>query len=40
MVGKEQKPSFLACDWLLEQFGVDLEQARANFAAFVADAQT
>jgi len=37
MVGSEPTPPFLACDWLLEQFGVDRAQAQANFAAFVAE---
>jgi hypothetical protein len=36
MVGSEPTPPFLACDWRLEQFGVDRAQAQANFAAFVA----
>lgn len=36
MVGREPVPSYLACDWLVGQFGFELGQAQANFAAFVA----
>ena len=36
MVGKEPVPPYLACDWLVEQFGFELRHAQANFAAFVA----
>ncbi len=35
MVGRERKPTFLACEWLVGQFGFDPAQAQANFAAFV-----
>lgn len=35
-VGTEASPSFLATDWLVDQFGTDIDHARANFAAFVA----
>jgi hypothetical protein len=35
MVGKEPVPRYLASNWLLKQFGVELGQAQANFAAFV-----
>jgi REP-associated tyrosine transposase len=39
MVGKEPVPAFLASDWLLEQFGFHLNQAQANFAAFIRAAE-
>jgi hypothetical protein len=35
MIGKEPAPTFLTADWLLTEFGVGIEQARVNFAAFV-----
>jgi hypothetical protein len=35
MVGKEPVPPYLACNWLLQQFGVEPGQAQANFAAYV-----
>jgi putative transposase len=35
MIGKEPVPPYLACNWLLQQFGVELGQAQANFAAYV-----
>lgn len=35
MIGKEPAPTFLTSDWLLTEFGVGIEQARVNFAAFV-----
>jgi len=36
--GEVRVPTFLTVDWLLAQFGHDLESARAGFARFVADA--
>jgi hypothetical protein len=38
-VGKEPAPSFLTSDWLLSEFGVGIEQARVNFAAFIRAAE-
>jgi putative transposase len=35
MIGKEPMPTFLTSDWLLAEFGVGMEQARVNFAAFI-----
>lgn len=35
MVGREPKSPFLSCEWLVGQFGFELAQAQANFAAFV-----
>jgi hypothetical protein len=32
-------PPFLSSDWLLPEFGVGIEQARVNFAAFVSAAE-
>jgi REP element-mobilizing transposase RayT len=34
-IGREPPPCFLITDWIAEQFGTDLDHARANFAAFV-----
>ena len=34
-VGRKPVPPYLACNWLLHQFGLELGQAQANFAAFV-----
>jgi REP element-mobilizing transposase RayT len=39
MIGKEPMPAFLNSDWLLEEFGVGMEQARVNFAAFICAAE-
>jgi hypothetical protein len=39
MTGKEPMPAFLNSDWLLTEFGVGMEQARVNFAAFVRAAE-
>ncbi len=39
MTGKEPIPAFLSSDWLLAEFGVGMEQARANFAAFIRAAE-
>jgi putative transposase len=39
MVGKEPMPGFLTSDWLLAEFGVGMEQARTNFAAFIRAAE-
>ncbi len=39
MIGKEPMPAFLSSDWLLTEFGVGLEQARVNFAAFIRAAE-
>jgi hypothetical protein len=39
MMGKEPMPAFLSSDWLLTEFGVGIEQARVNFAAFIRDAE-
>jgi REP element-mobilizing transposase RayT len=36
MVGLAPAPRFLTVDWLLEQFGRDREDARRNYARFVA----
>jgi putative transposase len=33
-IGKEAAPAFLCTDWLLHQFGDDVEHARANFVGF------
>jgi putative transposase len=35
MLGKETVPSFLEATWILGEFGLTLEQAQANFAAYV-----
>ena len=39
MIGKEPTPAFLSSDWLLTEFGVGIEQARVNFAAFIRAAE-
>ena len=39
MIGKEPAPAFLNSDWLLSEFGVGMEQARVNFAAFIRAAE-
>lgn len=39
LVGKDPMPPFLSSDWLLAEFGVGIEQARVNFAAFVRAAE-
>jgi putative transposase len=39
MLGKEPAPTFLSSDWLLTEFGVSIEQARVNFAAFIRAAE-
>jgi REP-associated tyrosine transposase len=39
IIGKEPMPAFLTADWLLAEFGVGMEQARVNFAAFVRAAE-
>jgi putative transposase len=39
MIGKEPAPAFLSSDWLLTEFGVGIEQARVNFAAFIRAAE-
>jgi hypothetical protein len=39
MIGKEPAPAFLTADWLLTEFGVGMEQARMNFAAFIREAE-
>jgi REP element-mobilizing transposase RayT len=36
--GEVRAPAFLMVDWLLSQFGRDIESARAAFAQFVAEA--
>lgn len=33
--GRDVPPPFLVTDWMAEEFGTDLQHARANFAAFV-----
>jgi putative transposase len=33
-IGRQAAPPFLRTDWLVDQFGGDLEHSRANFAAF------
>jgi putative transposase len=38
-IGKEPAPVFLDSDWLLWEFGVGIEQARVNFAAFIREAE-
>jgi hypothetical protein len=35
----EPSPAFLSSDWLLAEFGVGMEQARVNFAAFIREAE-
>jgi REP element-mobilizing transposase RayT len=37
-VGRARAPAFLTLDWLLAQFGRDLETARRSYARFVAEA--
>ena len=39
LIGKEPMPTFLSADWLLTEFGVGIEQARVNFAAFIRAAE-
>lgn len=34
-VGRDPAPRFLVTDWINDQFGEDIDHARANFAAFV-----
>jgi putative transposase len=34
-VGAEASPRFLTTDWFVDQFGSDVDQARANFMAFL-----
>jgi REP element-mobilizing transposase RayT len=38
-IGMEPVPAFLNSDWLLAEFGVGMEQARVNFAAFIRAAE-
>jgi REP-associated tyrosine transposase len=38
-IGKDAPPPFVSFDWLLAEFGVGMEQARVNFAAFVRAAE-
>jgi REP element-mobilizing transposase RayT len=38
-IGMEPSPAFLFSDWLLAEFGVGMEQARVNFAAFIREAE-
>ena len=36
-VGRRPAPRYLRTDWFVDQFGVDVEHARANFIAFLRD---